>query len=378
MDPIYLDYNATTPVDPRVVDAMLPWLRDGGGNPSSSHPWGRRARAAVDEARAQVAALLGCDADEVVFTSGGSESNNHALKGAAWARRDTGRHLIVSAVEHPAILEPAEWLEKEGWSVTVLPTDGEGRVHADALGNALRDDTILVSIMLANNETGVLQPLARIGRVLADHPAWLHSDCAQAVGKIPVRVREFGLDMASLAGHKLYAPKGVGALYLRRGLTLEKLVHGAGHEQGRRAGTEAVAQVVALGEACRLAGSDLDATMTRMSTLRDRLIAGLRVHEPELVVHGESVDRLPNTLSLSFPGVSAPALLDRIEQQLAASAGAACHGSGGEVSGVLAAMGVPAAIARGTVRFTVGRFTTEEEVEQAVALLARTVPDLRN
>jgi cysteine desulfurase len=378
MDPVYLDYNATTPVDPRVREAMLPWLGAADGNPSSSHAWGRRARRAVDEARARVAALLGCDAEEVVFTSGGSEANNHAIKGAAWARQDEGRHLIVSAVEHPAVLEPARWLAARGWTLSVLEVDGQGRVDPAAVAAALRHDTVLVSVMLANNETGVRQPVAELGRALAGHPAWLHTDAAQAVGKVPVKVRELGVDLLSLAGHKLYAPKGVGALYLRRGLRLEQLIHGAAHEAGRRAGTEAVAQVVALGEACRLAEEELRNEMTRQAILRNRLATGLRAVLPELVVHGEEAERLPNTLSLAVPGVPAPALLDRLGDLLAASAGAACHGSGGEVSGVLAAMGVPAEVAMGTVRLTVGRFTSEAEIEQAIALLARTVPGLRD
>jgi len=376
MQPIYLDYNATTPIDPRVADAMLPWLREGSGNPSSSHIWGRRARAAVDQARDQVAALLGCDADEVVFTSGGSEANNQALKGTAWARRDVGRHLVVSAVEHPAILEPAGWLASEGWSVTVLPTDRDGVVRAADLEAALRPDTVLVSVMLANNETGALQPLRDLTAIIGDQPAWLHSDCAQAVGKIPVDVRALGLDLASLAGHKLYAPKGVGALFVRRGLQLQSLVHGAGHEDGRRAGTEAVALLAGLGEACRIAGEDLTATAAHLEKLRDRLAAGLRERQPDLVWHAEAVAKLPNTLSVAFPGVAAPALLEQLRDRLAASAGAACHGSGGQVSGVLAAMGVPLEIAMGTVRLTVGRFSTLAEIELAVGWLSEAVAAL--
>ena len=373
MQPIYLDYNATTPVDPRVADAMLPWLREGSGNPSSSHVWGRRARAAVDQAREQVAELLGCDADEVVFTSGGSEANNQALKGTAWARRHVGRHLVVSAVEHPAILEPAGWLAGEGWTVTVLPTDHDGVVRPADLQAALRPDTVLVSVMLANNETGALQPLSDLAAAIGDQPAWLHSDCAQAMGKIPVNAKTLGLDLASLAGHKLYAPKGVGALFVRRGLQLQSLVHGAGHEGGRRAGTEAVALLVGLGEACRLAGEDLEATVAHLQELRDSLAAGLRQQQPDLVWHAEATAKLPNTLSVAFPGLAAPALLERLQDRLAASAGAACHGSGGQVSGVLAAMGVPAEIAQGTVRLSVGRFTTLSEIELAVVWLSEAV-----
>jgi cysteine desulfurase len=370
MDPVYLDYNATTPLDPRVVDAMLPWLRDGAGNPSSSHTWGREARAAVDEARAQVAALLGCDHDEVVFTSGGSEANNHALKGTAWARRAQGRHLVISAVEHPAVTAPAAWLKREGWRVTVLPVDQEGVVDPEDVVEALTAETVLVSVMHANNETGVLQPIAEIATHLQRHDAWLHADCAQSAGKVPVDVRALGLDLASLAGHKLYAPKGIGALYVRRGLALENLIHGAGHEAGRRAGTEAVAQIVALGTACQLAADDLQGEVLRLSALRDQLADRLRDLRPAAVIHGEQAPRLPNTLSIALPGVSAPELLGRVGQRLAASAGAACHGSGGEVSGVLAAMGVADETARGTIRLTVGRFSTGGEIARAVEILA--------
>ncbi len=377
MDPIYLDYNATTPIDPRVADAMIPWLRDSGGNPSSSHAWGLRARAAVDQARQQVAGLFGCDLDEIVFTSGGTEANNHAIKGTAWARRDLGRHLIVSAVDHPATLEPAAWLEREGWSVSVVPTDRNCVVDVAAFTAALRDDTVLASVMLANNETGVLEPVAELVVAAADHQAWIHTDCAQAAGKIPIDVHALDVDLASLASHKVYGPKGVGALFVRRGLQLENLMHGAGHENGRRAGTEAVASLVGLGEACRLAAGDVVEEGVRLGGLRDRLEVLLRGQEPDLVVHGANVERLPNTLSVSFPGVSAPQLLDSLGDQLAASAGAACHGSGGQVSGVMAAMGVPAAIAMGTVRLTVGRFSTADDVERGAGCLTEAAAALR-
>ncbi len=369
MEPIYLDYNATTPIDPRVVDAMIPWLRQGAGNPSSGHAWGRQARAAVETARGRIADLLGCDADEVVLTSGGSESDNYALKGTAWARRDKGRHLVVSAVEHPAVLEPAAWLQSEGWRVTTVPVDGHGVATTEAVAGAVTDETVVVSVMHANNETGVIQPLRAIADAIRGSGAWLHADCAQSVGKIPVRVRELGLDLATLAGHKVYAPKGIGALYVRRGIELENLVHGAGHEAGRRAGTEAVAQVVALGEACRVAGEDLEAEAARLAGLRDLLARLLSEVFPDAVVHGADAARLPNTLSIGFPGLSAPEILDGVGQRLAASAGAACHGSGGTVSGVLAAMGVEAHVARGTIRLSVGRFTTENEVTRAVEIL---------
>jgi cysteine desulfurase len=370
MDRVYLDDNATTALAPEVVAAMQPWLTDTVGNPSSSHAWGRRAAAAVACARGQVADLLGCDPPEIIFCSGGSEACNHAIKGTAWAREDQGRHLIISAIEHPAVSEPAQWLARRGWRLSVLAASGDGAVLPAALDPLLRPDTVLVSVMHANNETGVVQPLRAIADRLQDHPAWLHADCAQSVGKIPVQVRELGVDLASLAGHKLHAPKGVGALYVRRGLVLENLVHGAGREDDRRAGTEAVAQIVALGEACRLAADGLAARSQRLAALRDRLAAQLRALVPGAVVHGERAPRLPGTLSIALPGQSTTALLTALQDRLAASAGAACHGAGVKISTVLAAMGVGEDLARGTLRLSVGRFTTETDVERAAALLA--------
>lgn len=370
MDILDLDHNATTPVDPRVLDAMLPWLQGPAGNPSSSHAQGRRARAAVETARAQVADLWGCRPEEVILTSGGSEACNHAVKGSAWARQDAGRHLVLSAIEHPAVIEPARWLAGHRWQLDLVPPARDGQVDPDAVAAALRPDTVLVCVMHANNETGVLQPLPAIADRLRDHPAWFYADCAQSVGKVPVRVRELGVDLASLAGHKLHAPKGVGALYVRRGLELDNLVHGAGQEGGRRAGTEAVAQVVALGEACRLAAMDLEAAMQRQAALRDRLAAHLRTLVPAAVIHGEQAPRLPNTLSIALPGHGAASILTALQERLAASAGAACHGSKAEVSSVLAAMGVPAELALATIRFSVGRSTTEAQVDQAAVLLS--------
>ena len=367
--PIYLDYNATTPVDPRVLEAMLPWLHDAAGNPSSAHAWGQKARQAVADARAQIAELLGCDAEEIVLTSGGSEACNHAVKGCAWARRDAGRHLAVSAIEHPAVREPTRWLQDQGWRASCLPVGCDGVVDPGAVNEVLTPQTVLVCVMHANNETGVLQPLENIAGRLRGHRAWLFADCAQSAGKIPVRVRDLSLDLAALAGHKLYAPKGIGALYVRQGLRLQNLIHGAGQEAGRRAGTEAVALAVALGEACRLAADDLAAEGERLGALRDELAARLRALAPGAVVHGERAPRLPGTLSIALPGTSAGAVLEILGDRLAASAGAACHGAGDEVSGVLAAMEVTSALARATIRFSVGRGTAGDEIERAAALV---------
>lgn len=367
--PLYLDYNGTTPVDPRVAAAVEPLLREGFGNPSSGHAFGRRARAALADARESLAALLGCAPDEVLLTGGGSESNNHALKGACWAARDRGRHVVTTAVEHPAVLEPLRWLARDGWETTVVGVDGTGRVDPDRLAAALRDDTVLVSVMLANNEVGTLQPVAEIAALCRARGVTMHCDAAQAVGKIPVDVDALGVDLLSVAGHKFYAPKGVGALYVRRGTKLENLLHGAGQEGGRRAGTENVALAAGLGRAAELARDDLAAEGPRLAALRDRLSDALRASVPGLVVHGHPTERLPNTLSAAFPG-SLAADLQAACPGLACSAGAACHDAGARPSAVLTAMGVAPEIAAGTLRLSLGRFTRVTDVDAAAAMLA--------
>ncbi|MBE0567647.1 MAG: cysteine desulfurase [Krumholzibacteria bacterium] len=369
-DPIYLDYNATTPIDPRVVQAMLPWLTTHFGNPSSPHVYGRRARAAVERARAQVAALVGAEPAGVVFTSGGTEANNHALRGAL-RLRGAGR-LVTGATEHPAVLAVCRDLEREGTVTTLLPVDGDGRVGAAAAARAIGPGTVLVSLMLANNEVGTLQPVAEVARLARAAGALSHSDCAQAAGKVPVGLDDLGVDMISLAGHKLYAPKGVGALCLRPGLALPNLMHGAGHEGGRRPGTENVASIVGLGEACALAAQGLQAEAQRLQDLRDRLAAALLADFPEAVVHGAGAPRLPNTLSIAFPGRTAAAILARL-YTVAVSAGAACHGDRDVGSHVLAAMGVPPLVARGTLRVSLGRMTTPAQTQAAAAAIAAAV-----
>ncbi len=361
---IYLDYNATTPVDPRVAEAMRPYLTGFFGNPSSMHRAGRDARQAVETARSQVAACLGCRPSEVVFTSGGSESNNLAIRGVVAARG--GGHVITSAVEHPAVLEVVRALEREGRiRLTVVGVDRHGRADASQVERALRPDTVLVSLMLANNEVGTLQPVAEVAEICRARGVPVHTDAAQAVGKVPVDVRELGVDLLTVAGHKLYAPKGVGALYVREGVRLEPLIRGAGHEMGLRAGTENVLEEVGLGAACELARDELADELPRIRALRDRLESRLREGLPSLVVHGHPELRLPNTSSVALPGVDASLLLTRIGDEVAASAGAACHAEDVEVSHVLEAMGVDTATALVTVRLSVGRFTTEDEVDRA-------------
>ena len=375
-DPVYLDYNGTTPVDPRVAEAMKPYLDTHFGNPSSSHAYGRRARAAVNEARNQVAGVLGCLPEEVVFTGGGTESNNHVLFGVARALREKGRHIVTSRVEHSAVLEPALALLEDGFDVTFLPVDEYGRVSPSDLEASLRPETILVSVMHANNEVGTLQPVEEISRIARSRSILLHTDAAQSVGKIPVKVDELGVDFLSVAGHKLYAPKGVGALYVRRGAPLARLLYGAGQESGRRAGTENVLEIAGLGEAARLALDELPSAAVRLREMRDLLELRLLEGIAGAVVNGHPRERLPNTLSIAFPGLVSDVFLSEL-RGVAASAGAACHSDGVRISHVLEAMRVPAEIARGTVRFTVGRFTTAEEVERAAREIVETANRLK-
>jgi cysteine desulfurase len=378
MTPIYLDYNATTPLDPAVVEAMLPYLREHYGNPSSTHVLGKTAHAAVEQARQQVAQLLGAQADEIVFTGGGTEASNLALKGSVfvklrgffgrWAR---GAHVIISAVEHPATTQPCEFLKRLGCRVTVVGVDGQGLVDPDAVGKALERGTTLVSIMHSNNEVGTLQPIKEIAALTRPRGVLLHTDAAQSLGKVAVDVNALGVDMLTVAGHKLYAPKGVGVLYVRRGLTLEPLLHGAGHEGGRRAGTENVPYVVALGTACTIARQSLPEATHKLRALRDRLWQRLRDGLGERVVlNGHPEKRLPNTLNASFVGHIGSELLEKVPE-IAASTGSACHEGKVSQSPVLCAMAVPPKIGQGALRLTVGRFTTEEQVDRAAEALIR-------
>jgi len=366
-DTIYLDYNATTPLLPEVVDAMLPYLRDHFGNPSSTHAPGRVARAAVDRAREQVAALLDCDSGEVVFTSGGSESNNLAIRGVTEARPDR-RHVVTSLIEHPAVAAPCAWLERHGWRVTRGGVDADGRVRLDELREALDAATALVTVMHASNETGVLQPVAAIAEAARAKGAVVHTDAAQSVGKVAVQVRELGVDLLSVAGHKLYAPKGVGALYVRRGTPIAPFVLGAGHEGGIRPGTENVASIVGLGVACERALRDLEVEGTRVRKLRDLLWQRLQGRVHGLALNGHPQERLPNTLSVRLPRTSGSALL-AAAPEVAASTGSACHAGHEEPPSTIVLMGVPPSEALGTVRLTLGRRTGVEDVERAAALL---------
>ena len=371
MPPIYLDSNATTPIAEEVAQAMQPFLGQLFGNPSSGHFFGRQCKAAVDRARKQLAGLLGCIPEELIFTSGGTEANNMALRGlAADAKR---RKIIISAVEHPAITEVCKHLSGLGYEIQVLPVDGYCLVNPRDLSKTIGSETLLVSVMLANNEVGSIQPIAELAEIAHEHGAIMHTDAAQAIGKISVNVGELGVDMLSLAGHKFYAPAGVGALYVRRGLNLAPLMYGAGHESGMRAGTENVLEIVGLGAAAELAATELPMRAAHMRAMRDRLEAGLSANLGGLHINGHPTKRLPNTSSVSFPGVEANTLLDGLDGELAASAGAACHTDKVDISAVLKAMGVPEEIGMGTVRLSTGRHSNEEEIDRAVEILVSAV-----
>ncbi len=376
---IYLDYNATTPVDPRVARAMLPWLEKEFGNPSSSHLWGARARQRLEEARRDTAFLLGCDPKEVVFTSGGTESNNLAIRGAALARRLRGGHIVASAVEHPATLEVLEALKEEaGYDYTLVPVDRNCRTDPAAFGRAFRPGTVLLTVMLANNEVGTLQPVKEIARLARSRGILVHTDASQAAGKILFDVQDLGVDLLTLAGHKLYGPKGVGALYVRDGTPLRPFLRGAGQERGLRPGTEPVMLAAGLGRAARIAREELEeGEGERLAALRDRLEERLLGRIPGAGIHAREAPRLPNTSSVFIPGVLGPDLVALAGTELALSAGAACHQETREVSHVLQAMGVSREAGLGTIRISLGRFTLEEEIEPALEILARAVEETR-
>jgi len=365
--PIYLDHNATTPILPDVIEAMLPCLREHFGNPSSSHVYGRRAHDAVEHARRQVAALIGATAEEIVFTSGGTEANNLAIRGVAGALASK-RHIVTSQIEHPATAEPCRLLQGLGWEVTWLPVNAAGRVRDEDLDSAASPGTALVTIMHANNETGTIQPIREASEAGHAVGALVHTDAAQSVGKVPVRVDDLGVDLLSLAGHKLYAPKGVGALYVRNGTPIEPVIRGAGHERGLRPGTENVASIVGLGVACEIAREGLDEEAARLRRLRDLMWDLLHEGVPGLALNGHERERLPNTLNVRFPGVRGSDVL-AFAPEVAASTGSACHEGGERPSAVLTAMGIEPDAALGSVRLSLGRHSTEDAVRRAAAAL---------
>jgi len=373
---IYLDHNATTPADPLVLKAMLPYLKEEFGNPSSAYSLGKRAKKAVEKAREEAALLLGCRSSQLVFTSGGSESNNMVLKGLVDFTDPAKFHMITSAVEHPAILNPALFLMELGASVSIVPVDSTGRVNPKDVERAIRPGTALISIMLANNETGTLQPVAEISEIARRHDIPVHTDAAQAVGKIGVDVNQLGVDFLTVAGHKLYGPKGIGALYIREGRSLTPLIHGAGQEGGRRAGTENVVLAVGLGAACRIARERLSEDFRETRGMRDLLEKRLFEGIEGLVLNGHPQERLPNTLNVSVPGLEGGAILDALPT-IMASTGAACHDRTVKLSHVLSAMGISPQVGMGALRFTLGRCNTMEQMEEAARVVVDQVRRMR-
>jgi cysteine desulfurase len=369
MRQIYLDYNATTPVAPSVVEAMTPFFAEHFGNPSSGHARGRAAAEALEDARMRVAGLLGANQEEIVFTGGGSESNNLAIKGAMMAGGSAGGgHLIISGFEHASVAQPARFLERLGYEVSIAEPNRQGIVDASAVERLITSETRLVSVMHANNEIGTIQPLRQIADVCRAHDVLFHTDAAQTFGKIRTMIDELGVDLLTIAGHKLYAPKGVGALFVREGLELEPIVHGAGQELGLRAGTENTPSIVGLGKACSIADKCMDEAADRMAELRDRLASRICAQIPHAQVNGQQAPRLPNTLSITFPRIAGGELLRRIPE-LSASTGSACHSGVDDVSPTLSAIGISPEQARGTVRLSVGWYTTSDDIERAAELL---------
>lgn len=366
-NPIYLDYNATTPVDREVADAMIPFLTEIFGNPSSSHSYGIKARMAVENAREQVAALLNCKPSEIVFTGGGTESNNLAIAGAAQALKHKGNHIIISAIEHPAVSEVASYLAKNGFVVSVAPVDEQGFVDVKDIERLIRHDTILISVMHANNEIGTIQPIAEIAQLAHENNIIVHTDAAQSVGKITTDVQLLGVDLLSIAGHKLYAPKGVGALYIRSGTGIVKYMHGANHEQDLRPGTENVSHIAGLGKACAMISENLQHYAATMTAARDRIASGLARNIPDIRINGDLIRSLPNTLNVSFRNLGAGEVVPQMPD-VAVSTGAACHSAGGS-SGTLAAMNLPPEYAHGALRISTGRYTTIEEADKAVEVI---------
>ena len=378
MNRIYLDHAATTAVSPEVLREMLPCMTECFGNAASIHGTGREAHRALDRARKQVAAVLGAQPQEIYFTSGGSESDNWAVKGVAWAARGRGKHVITSAVEHHAVLNACAWLEGMGFEVTRLPVDALGRVDPDSVARAVRPDTVLISVMTANNEIGTLQPIREIGEIARSRGVPFHTDAVQAAGHIPVNVEELQVDLLSLSAHKFHGPKGVGVLYVRRGTKLDSLIHGGAQERGLRAGTPNVPGAVGLAKALELSAASLPESADRVRALRDQLIREIRARIPDAVLNGDPERRLPGNVHFSFPGVDGEALLLRLDLAgIACSGGSACTSGAQEPSHVLAAIGQAPELAKGGLRMTLGEENTPEEIKEVLRVLPEIVQDLK-
>ena len=379
MNRIYLDHNATTPLRPEVLEAMLPYLREAYGNASSIHSFGQEAKKGIEEARERVARLVHASPIEVIFTGGGTEADNLAIKGVAYAKREKGRHIITSSIEHYAVLRPCEHLEREGFRVTYVPIDGNGLIDPEDVRKAVSEETILISLMHSNNEVGTIQPIQEIGQIARAHGILLHTDAIQSVGKVPVDVETLGVDLLSMSSHKIYGPQGVGALFLRKGIPLEPLLQGGHHEMNRRAGTENVAGIVGFGKAAELASGELTQNQERMKSLRDYFWQKIQTKIEHVHLIGQSADRLPNTVNIIFEFIEGESIVISLDLQgVAASTGSACTSGALEASHVLAAMGIPRLTAQGSVRFSLGKGTDREDLDQATEILAETVNRLRS
>ncbi|HHY75290.1 MAG TPA: cysteine desulfurase NifS [Firmicutes bacterium] len=375
---VYLDHSATTPVRPEVLSVMMPYFAQAFGNASSIHRWGREARVAVETAREKVAYLLGAEPSEIIFTSGGTEADNLALRSTAYRLRSKGNHIITSAVEHHAILHTCEALEKEGFEVTYLPVDKYGMVSVERVREAIRPETILISVMHGQNEVGTIQPIEEIGSLAREKGILFHTDAVQSAGKVPLKVKDMDIDMATISSHKLYGPKGVGALYVRKGVRIAPQITGGSHERGRRAGTENVAGIVGFGEACYLAEREMAEESKRLSDLRDRLINGILEKIPDTVLNGHPTKRLPHNVNVSFKYVEGESILLNLDRVgVAASSGSACTSGSLEPSHVLLAMGIPHELAHGSIRMTLGRSNTVEDIDYVLEVLPPIVARLR-
>ncbi len=372
--PVYLDYNATTPIDKEVVKEMIPYIETSYGNPSSSYQMGKQNKEAIEQARKQVAGLINCKPGEIIFTSGGTESNNIAIKGIAFANKGKGKHIITSSIEHPAVTEVCKYLTKYGFEITYLPVDKYGAVGINGLEKAIRKDTILISIMHANNEVGTVQPIEQISSIAKSKGVFVHTDAAQSVGKIETNITKLGVDLLTIAGHKLYAPKGIGALYIRHGVKIENIIHGASQERGISPGTENVTGIVGLGKACEIAQRDLGKNQRHLLNMRERLLKGLLVELNNIVtVNSDLNNSLPNTLSVAFDKVEAHTLASLISNDILISTGSACHSGLTKISSVLKAMNMNIMTAASTVRISIGKNTTKEEIDFAVSIITNAV-----
>jgi cysteine desulfurase len=374
--PVYLDYNATTPIDPDVINEMIPFIQSGFGNPSSSYTIGRDNQEAISRARKQVASLINARPEEITFTSGGTESNNHAIRGAALAHQGKGKHIITSSIEHPAVTNVCRHLEALGWEITWLPVDKTGKVDPKDVETAIRPDTVLVSIMHANNEVGTIQPVKEISEITKHNNVLLHTDAAQSVGKVDSNVKTLGVDLLTIAGHKLYAPKGVGALYIKKGIEIESLMFGAGQEKGIRPGTENVAYIVALGKACEISAGNFEKNYRNMYDMREKLLEGLLLKLKHIHVNTDLNNSLPNTLSIAFDKVEGHTLASLIGNDVFISTGSACHSGITDISPVLKAMNMKLLTAARTVRISTGKYTTREEIDLAIEAISNTVQKL--